>query len=368
MKHRFGFLMNTELNELYVTMAMRSFAISMINLFVPIYLIQQGYTVFWVFIYFAVLALSHTALTPIAAKYASKHGFKHTIFFSIPFLIIYYLMLYTLDMWPLLLIPVIHGISNSHFWMGYHVDFSKYSAKKSRGSQLGTAKIISSLFTVAGPVIGGFILVIAGFKVLFAIVALLLLLTFIPLFYSNDTHEPITFKLRNILKGKTFRDLIAYLAFGIEAGANFVIWPLFLFFFVISDFSGLGLIHSLSLFFSLVFTYLAGKMTNKNSGFVIKAGSIMNALVWGLSMVIRTGVQSASADALYGISQVFMRLPFNARCYEKANAKDRLNYITFREMTINFGRGVFLIVMAFAANFLLSFLYAGAASLILFIF
>jgi len=43
------FLKNRELNELYATMAIKSFSISLIGIFIPIYLLNLGYTLQSVF-------------------------------------------------------------------------------------------------------------------------------------------------------------------------------------------------------------------------------------------------------------------------------------------------------------------------------
>ena len=91
------FLRNRELNELYASIAIRSFALSMINIFIPIYLLNLDYSLKQVLIFFVFLTGTHAVTSIHAGKISSKFGFKHAILFSVPLLLIFYLMLYSLE-------------------------------------------------------------------------------------------------------------------------------------------------------------------------------------------------------------------------------------------------------------------------------
>lgn len=154
--NQFHFLNNWKLNELYITMAIRSFALSMIIIFIPIYLIELGFSLSSVFVFFAVWGLSHVVFIIPAAYYASRYGFKHSIFVGIPILIVFYLLLYSIERfhWPLMLVAAVWGLSNAFFWLGYHVDFSISSDKKNRGKELGFAGVVIRISQVIGPLTG----------------------------------------------------------------------------------------------------------------------------------------------------------------------------------------------------------------------
>src|SRR3990172_1971196 len=143
--HLFSFFKNRELNELYVSLAIRAFSLSLIGVFFPIYLYKIGYPLF-----------------------SSKYGIKHSILISIPFLIGFFFLLYSIGTYnvPLILLALFDGISTAMFWVPYHIDFAKFSSKKNRGKQIGVAAITASVISVLGPIAGAGILVFAGFKVL----------------------------------------------------------------------------------------------------------------------------------------------------------------------------------------------------------
>jgi len=364
--HYLHFLKNKELNELYISVAIKSFALSMISIFIPIFLLNLNYSLTSVLIFYAIINATHALFIIPATKISSKYGFKHSILYSIPILIIFYLGLFTLEQsnWPIYLLAVIFGVSNSLFWMGYHVDFSKFSDKKNRGKEVGIAKIVNLIFHALGPVIGGLILTLIGFKALFATVSVLLIASAIPLFFSKDIHEPILFSIKEIFKGQKLKNTLVFAGHGIESGLSTVIWPIFIFFTILNDFTTLGLVSSLSILFSLVFVFIVAKFSDIHRKLVLKIGSIMNTLIWGVRFFIKTTFQVFIIDSFYGVSQTLIHIPFDALSYDKANKSNIVKFIIFREIIIQTGRVMLFLIMTVIATLTTSFLLGGGASLL----
>jgi hypothetical protein len=141
--HHFShyFTFKSELNELFASISLRTFAKSLINIFVPIYLITIGYSFMTAFIFMAIGSAFHAIFSYSAAKLSARIGFKHLIMVSAPFLIIYYLLLNYITVIqalgiPIVLIAAFGGTSNAFFWLGYHTDFAKSTTKKNSGKKL----------------------------------------------------------------------------------------------------------------------------------------------------------------------------------------------------------------------------------------
>ena len=272
--HFFHFLKDRELDEIYASMAIRSLALSMIAIFIPIYFLKLGYSLTSVLIFYAIFSGVHALVVIPASKLSSKFGFKHSILYSVPLLIIFFILLFTLESykWPLTLLAVIAGISNSLFWLGYHVNFSKSSKKKSRSSEISLSKIFSNIASMIGPIIGGLILAFISFKLLFTIVSLFLFISTIPLFFSKDIHEPINFSVKQIFINQKLKDYITHIGFGIEKSVAQIIWPIFIFFSILNSFVSLGFITTFSMLSSLIFIFAIGKFSDKNQRKVLKIG------------------------------------------------------------------------------------------------
>jgi len=371
-RHILHFLRNRELNELYVSIAARYLALSMIGVFVPIYLLDLGYSLPSVMIFYAILYGTHAVFTIPAGKIACRFGFKHSILFSLPLLVSFYVLLYALHhyQFPIYAIAVIYGINMALFWMGYHSDFSKCSSRECRGKQVGTAQAAATAFNVIGPVTGGIILTFVGFDVLFIIVSVMLLASAIPLFLSKDIHEPVKFSIRGVFRDNRIRDVPAYFGKGIEHATGIIIWPIFIFFFVLNSYTSLGFVFSLSIFFSLVFAFVVGKFSDINRRLVLRLGSLFNALVWVFRAFARTPLLVYIADSLYGMSQTTIIVSFNALNYDKAKdgQNNIIRTIMFREMTIGASASILFIALFFFSDYFINFLFAGGASLLIMLF
>ena len=366
--HFLHVLKNKELSELYISMALRSFTIALIGIFVPIYLLNNGYSLFEVIIFSIVLNLSHIIFIVPAAKFCAKYGFKHSMFVSIPFLVLFFFMLYSIKIWPIYLVGAIYGLNNAFYYMGYNVDFAKSSDKNKRGQEIGTAKIISSIFIVFGPLLGGIILTVFGFKILFTIAAILLFISIIPLFLTKDIHEPFKFNLKDAKLFNFKKDILPYMSYGAETGASSVFWPIIIYFTVLGSYKSLGLTNSLMLLCGLIFMYFTGKVVDKNKRKVLRYGSLLNAIVWLARTLVITPIQVFMIDSIKGISQTLYEVPFLALSYDKAAKKRIIEYTIFRELSIQFGRTVMFIVILLIGEIKLSLFIGSLGSMLYLLF
>jgi len=365
----FHFLKNRELNELYLSISIKAFAVSLIGVFIPVYFYQQGYTFFSIFLFYALWSLTHLLFSMPSALISSKLGLKRSISLSIPFLILFFFFLYTLKNfnWPLPLLSILIGLSTSLFWLSYHIDFAKFSDRKNRGKQIGFSKIIISVFSVLGPVAGGIILTFVGFEILFIIVSVLLIGSVIPLFFSKEVHEPSSFSLRGFFKGQKIKDILSYIGCGIEGRMGVVVWPLFIFIFILSEkYISLGLVSSLTLGVALISTIFVGKFSDIYRRNILKIGSVFNAIIWIVKSFIITPVQVFITDAFYGFSRTTIDIPFDAINYDKAKEKERVKIILQREIYNHLGMILLFLVLMFSAAPLTEiFRYGGPLSSLL---
>jgi MFS family permease len=358
------------MNELYLSVAIRSFAISMIGIFIPIYLLQIGYQLQEVFWFFIVVSLTQIFFAIPAAHIASRFGFKHSILFSVLPLILSIAGFYSLEQfsWLFYLVAVLVGFAGDLYWISYHIDFSLFSDHDHRGREVGMAQVAALLFHVLGPIMGGYLLVSSGFHILFLMVSVLLVVSVVPLFFTEDRHQPWKLSLRELFKNQSLRDAVVFMAHGIEIGAGLIVWPIFIFYSVLNDYSALGFITSLSLFLSLIFTFAVGSVSDGRKRLVLRIGTILNALVWMGRYLVQTVFQVAFVDSLYGASQTLIRIPFNAMTYDKANKVDIVKYVVSREIAVHTGRIVLFSGLLFFVPLGGSLIIVGAISLLYLIF
>lgn len=368
--HFFYFLKNRELSELYASIAIRAFAFALAGIFIPVYLYQMGYSFTSIFLFYGILGIITSLLSVASVKIFSRVGLKHCMLISMPFLLVFFILLYTIEtnMWPLPVLSLFYGISAPLFWVPYHIDFSRSSSKKKRGQEVGYSKIIAATFAALGPLIGGVILFFLGFKFLFILVAVLLMGSIIPLFLSKEIHQPFDFSLKEFFKGQKFTDVVGFLTHGAEMRLGWVVWPLFIFVFILGEkYVSLGIVSSLALFSSVIFIFFAGKISDKiGNKPVLKVGVVANAIVWMVKSFIVTPFQVIITDIFYGASQATMHVPFDTEVYDKARKRNVTGIILQREFYLHLGAALmFFILILFADSIVEIFRYGGTITSLL---
>jgi len=369
--HILHFLKNRELDELYISMALRSFAVSMIAVFIPIFLLQLGFSLVDVLIYYITVNLTHALFVIPAAKISTKYGIKHIIYLSNPLLIIFLILLFSLEMysWPLILLGIIRGLNKGLFWVGYHTDFSKFSNRKQRGEQVGISKVLVAVASTIGPVFGGILITLTSFQTVFITVSILLLISALPLFLSKEIHQPTNFSLKQLFGSQKLKDGLAYAGHGVSTGVGYFLWPIFIFFNILNDYTALGAVTTLTFFLALLFTMVIAKLVNTNRKLILRLGVILDDVIWGIKFYVSAAFQVFIIDSFYGIAKTTTELPLDAISYDKANRDGNvIRHIMFREIMIQVGRTVLFIAMIFIADLTFSFAFAGAGSLLMLLF
>jgi hypothetical protein len=364
-------LANKELNELYLSTALRWLAVSMISVFVPIYFLRLGYGFSQIMLFYFVMNLTHVTMLFPAARFAAKLGYKHSIASSIPFALLYFILLHSLDKyaWPIYLIAMIFGINNALFWTGYHIDFTKFSSRENREQEVCFSRVVWITFNVAGPLIGGSILFYTqSFKLMFMIVSILMIVSAIPLFSSKDIHDPLEVSWKKVFYGHKTKNYLAFIGYGIESGVALILWPMYIYYYksIIGDFSSLGGITSLSLFTSAIVIVAVARYSKNHRRKTLRTGSVLHSLIWVFRSFIKSVPQLIVVDALYGISKSMISIPFHAMTYDKAidGAGDKVRFIIFKEGVLNFAKACLFLLMVFIpGEFLVAFILAAVTSL-----
>lgn len=349
--HRF----DREVTELYISHSIRRFALAMIVIFEPIYLfLYFGHSLTKTLLFFGAVAGLYGLFVPFGARIMVKLGLKKAMLFSVPFIFLYYLILWNIKAFFILpfLAVAFSVLYDLFYWPAYHTDIARFSQREFRGEQLSVGTIIYSLSSVAGPFIGGLIIIKLGFPVLFMVVLILLLVSAFPLFFSREIHEvygdSYERAFRGIFRRENRKDSVAFAAFGIEQGVDMFIWPIFMFIIAI-NYEAMGFITSAALVLSLLFTLYIGKMADRiGRERLLKIGSILASVAWVFKTFVRTTFDAFLAHTIYRFAFCSANLPFRAIMYDKASADKRKldRFIVQREMSHNLGRGFMFIILA----------------------
>lgn len=349
----------SEMSELYTSMALKTLAISLVGIFLPVYLYQEGYLIEQIIVYFAFYFAIRTVFNVLAGKLVAMVGPKHVLSYSYVMLIIFLFLLDTLPTygWPLLLIAGVNALFNSLFFIAYHVDFSKIHSAKNSGSELSWMSIVSRTAAAIGPFVGGLIATFFSIGVTITIALVLVLLAIWPLMLTSEpTQQQKKLNLNSFDIRKYTRNMFAYSWMGISRQVSLSLWPLYISVFVFVDdvYAKVGFVTSISIVATLFVTRMYGKLIDKNNGRALLGGS---AVVSSAVHLARPHVPTIGGVGLVNMTSEFAEtgvlLPFTKGFYDEADsAKNRIAYIVMMESIIELARSVFwLVILMIAIQF-----------------
>jgi MFS family permease len=367
--------MNRELSEIYMTIAIKFFALSLITIFIPIYLFQLGFDLKYIFLFFAILSAASSLTVYLSIKLSTKLGIKHGILISIPFLIAYFILLEFVTTnslnWIFFLTPITAGIHGSLFWTNFHIDFAAFSSKKFRARQVGGYMIISLILAAIGPILGAFIISNWDFNVLFVLVSILLFLSTLPLFMSEEHYVHRDFsikKVRNVIKKAGPTAMSGFIGQAMISCA-LCAWPLFIFL-ILRGYLDVGALTSLTFFIAIGSTFFIAKFADKfGKAKILRIGSIFSSIGWIIRASVSTFIQIVGANIFFGIiGPSYTGTTFDAKNYDMARKGHIPEVIALREMGINTSTALLFFLLFFIGSLELALILGTIGSIFVFIF
>jgi len=312
--------------EFYVFQTLLNISLSIITLFVPIYLISDlGYSIQAVLLFYLLYEIGFIFFVPFSGKAVHFLGVKKTIALQLPFLALYYIVLQNLsgnfaaDLWLLVPVLLVRAFFRSNANVGVDVFMAKHVLKKKAGKMLAWLRILMIISTIISPLVGGLITYYYGFDSLFWFAIGLCILSGIPLLLTPDEHFDIKYKPQELFSFLTHKVDKHYIVS--EAGnilpdtLMWIMWPLFLFF-AIKNTVNMGLLVSASALVSIgVAFYIGKKIANTKPEGLIRNGVRASSVFFFLRAVSINPVFIAFIDACNKIVEPIFRIPYQRKAY-----------------------------------------------------
>ncbi len=369
------FLKEKEFNQIYLSVFIMTFAESLIEIFIPIYLFQLGYSISMIIFFYFLVSLFFVIFALFGANVVSKIGVKHSILISVPFLIVYYIALRYILFSNLIffVLPALLALRMIFYNFGFHLNYIEHSNNKKRGKELSTIGILMTLSAAIAPILAGIIILRFGFNVLFLFGAILLFIGTIPLFFTNDSYEKINISTKNtiqyICNKKNLPCALSFFGYAIESVIDKIIWPIFLIILLLTV-EKVGIIISISIMSSIIVFNFAGKLTDKyNKKKLLKIGTFLYFFGWIGRLFANSQFRVLVIDSYKNISAKILRVPWTAKSYDIATKEEYFNFIVVREVIFNLSRIIVLpiIIMLFYIDFfpfITTFLIAAISTLL----
>lgn len=355
----FSFFRNKEIDALYLTHSLISFAGGLAGVFVPIYLWQLGEPMWRILFFFFVQALSFVVLVLILIPVIKRLNDKLLMLYAIPFLVLYYYGFNFYSFSPALfyILPILHSFAAIFFNTGYHIDFAGSADADSLGREIGALHLITSLVSLSAPLLGGFIIAFLGFFSVFGLSAGLLVLAVLPLFFfprrtvSPDVSNKSVFNY--LLDKRLIPFTVSGAGYAMETIVGAVVWPLFMFM-VLGSIKELGGVISAGFLVGSIITFITGFVSDAGRRRkVITYSSFASSLVWFLRAFFQIPSAVISSQIIGHAVGSSLMVGWTSHYYKIARVlPSGISFILSRELLYNLARLPFIAIIMFLSVYL----------------
>src|SRR3989339_674024 len=308
--HLRNFLHN-EYNDLVIADTFRLLAISMVSLFIPIFLLNSS---------FSILEVAFMELGVFVGAilfHFLMAGFGKVIF--------------------LIIIAVLVVSASCFYWTTHHVYFFKSTKSRNAGKKLGILLSVPTIAGISSPFLGSILIDNFSFHTTFLVSAILMIIASSALFFSRDIKTEIDMSLKKSFNLHNPSTNIIFFIQGLGYAAVGFIWPILLFLFSIELIS-MGFLYLFSNIVYAAISYFGGKKTdNDHSNLIGRVGAVGH----GFSMIFRalstTILAMTAFQTMGGFFGGLVHIAIDADFFRNSH-KDMANAIMCREIYMNLGR------------------------------
>jgi MFS family permease len=376
--HYFSKSVRKEIGELYAHSAIGNLALSIVMLFEPIYLWSVlNFTVIQILLFMAVTYSVYIVFIAWGGKLASIYGYKHAIAMSIPFQVLYWMMLLVAkDNTSLAFVAaIVFGLQKSLYWPAFHSLMARYADQGQVGREFGVVYALISISHILGPFIGGFLSQKFGMTATFITASVIYCCSLFPLFTAKEIFIPKPYRFRDTWQ--LYKDypkkFLGYLGFGEEL-LVLTIWPIFIYI-IVSNYQETGMLATIASFVAALLAIIVGKITDQyGKRILIKLGAFMTALVWFIRPIASGIWNTLTVDTMSRSSKEICFIPISTVTYIRAENTHVVPYVVFFEQSLAIGKllACFLGMILFAifgamslhAGFVVLFMLGGLFSLL----
>lgn len=342
-----------DLGELYVSASLRSFALGLAGIFIPIFLYKQGWSLTNILFFYMIFFMYSLVFARYLGEYAMKYGSKHlmAVSFSFSFASLAFLSIDQSLLSVFCIVAPLYAIAESAYWISNHVILTETKESGHVGRSVAKYNILVGLFSALGPLVGGVIGEHYGLRVAFMLSLVILIVALRPLFITREGISFGKFDLRKLEKDEGLIHDMFILGLGTIANAAvLVFWPLFIY----NRTGGLiktGLIVAISLTATTLACWMAGQLNDNNKGRKVRKLGSLTWFIASVAMVLSPGIIILGLANMAGhISQMLSVVPRTSTVISHSFDEYRAEYMTVMFMSIQFFKVIFMAIMVLVSQ------------------
>ncbi len=366
-------LLNREKNRLYAYETFKTFVFGLIGLFIPIYVVKSGYSIYHAFGYIIATSIISAALTPLLSTLNRNYGLKHSLAASYLLVLPALLILQTVApaYTVIILAGILYSLGKTVHNLAMNIEFTEDTDEASREKESSYLFSFRGLARAAGPAVGGTVLAASGMGSLSALALAGVVLSLLPLLggVENRTSRKFSFDPGQIREQEELIPI--YLARGVQGAAAVSIFALFMFTEVGGSVNA-GWARSLDNIGFVIAALAAGRVsTSRGLRKILVAGSLGSAAAYLFRAFITTPIQAFAVSVLGGITFQLYQIPLYSGISDKAEETSEVQLYGMRKVFTSTGSAATVFITALISQavstglaFRSAFLLGGLSCLI----
>ncbi len=286
----FGFKLKNELHELYLTSTLRYIGMTLVYVFIPIYIYQHYH---WglksVILYWLLRDLLVILFSFVAAELIAKRGLRSSLLIGIFAHIPLFISLAFLQASPLFFWGVIffESLKNSFWFIALDTDIAMQVNQKNTASKMVVFHVNWTICFIIFPLIGAYIITYLGYYYLYGIAVIFAFFAFIMTFLLGEMSYKFNFRSKTHFK-LSIKEMLnkpvpkMNILWGFRAAMTDMAWPIMLLL-VLPNITSVGWLTSITLLTVTALSVGISKKLDKKPNItqnVASNGMIIDGISW----------------------------------------------------------------------------------------
>lgn len=330
----------------YLNELLRSLGMSLVGIFIPIYLYQLTGQITTIFYYYLIYHAIAVIIAPLAGKLMQRLGVDVTAILGTLLRIVFLGLLIAAKISPTWLWPsaFFWGLAVAFTWLPYHYTVvAEDDGDGKFGYEVARLALVQKLASATTPFIGGIVILVFGFTALYLVGIAFVAASVFPLLVDDFDNKHMAYDPAKLLPGITSRQnrpvMLSLIGQAFESQIYLVLRPVFVYLAVAST-TQLGTIESVALLATVVVTLWAGKRVDQKGMGLMKIAAVTNALILMLLPFLTNPWEFFLHNTAYLLVSVLIWTPMGAGIYRFATGRRRLEFFIQREMVLHLAAGL----------------------------
>lgn len=326
-----------------------TFARSLIEVFIPVILYDFGYNLKEVIIYYLFVNLFSLIFGIVCGYIIEKFGYKLLNFFAVIFFVLLQIILNNMiyGFGYILIISLVFALYRRCYWIPRKYYNMVVIKKKDISISYSVISIINQLAIIFATYIGGFLLDFVDVRIVTIISTIFFLIGLIPLKKMEFPKKKAKFDLYNTLKKVPISNLYLFASYELINVLKFL-FSLYLIIYVYESYSTVGIFDVISNVSVLFFTFIYGKVINKNKNY-LHLSIYMSSIIY----LLNVNLTSWLLIPISFFKSIFMKMheiSINKELLVSSKDYDYTNYTLVYEFVQNILRLFVTLILLFINN------------------